>query len=96
MANRTTLDDVLVQGALVFSRPSFESFAVLRVGWTFAGMQAMALTALRALGWSAPQHCSTYYRFLSRAVWQPDALRTCLVRLLLPLAPENPSSDLLA
>ena len=50
----------------------------------------MTSTALRALGSSADKHFSTYYSFLSRAVWQPDALGTCLVHLLLPYAPDGP------
>lgn len=87
MAKQITLDDILVQCAPAFSQPSLENFVVLVLGWVLAGMRAMTSTALRALGTSAPKHFSTYYRFFSRAVWQPDALGTCLLCALLPFAP---------
>jgi len=90
MAKASMFDGFLVQCAPVFNQPSFENFSVLLTGWVLAGMRAMTSGALRALGAKAEKHFSTYYRFFSRAVWEPDALGTCLLQLLLPFTPPGP------
>lgn len=90
MAKQGIFDELLVHCASVFNQPSFGNFGVLVVGWVLAGMRAMTSTALRALGSNADKHFSTYYRFFSRAVWQPDALGTALLQLLLPYTPAGP------
>jgi len=89
MAKEGIFDEFLVHCTSAFSQPSFENFCVLVTGWVLAGMRAMTSTALRALGAEMDKHFTTYYRFFSRAVWQPDALGTALVHLLLPYTPEG-------
>lgn len=90
MAKQSIFDNLLLHCAPAFNQPSFENFSVLVAGWVLAGMRAMTSTALRALSTNAPKHFSTYYRFFSRAVWKPDAVGSCLVRLLLPFTPPGP------
>lgn len=90
MAKEGIFDEFLVHCTSPFSQPSFENFGVLVTGWVLAGMRAMTSTALRALGACADKHFSTYYRFFSRAAWQPDALGTALLQLLLPHTPAGP------
>jgi len=90
MAKQITLDGILVHCAPVFNQPTFENFVALLMGWILAGTHAMTSMALRALGSGAPKHFSAYYRFFSRAVWQADALGTCLLGLLLPFALPGP------
>ena len=90
MAKTGIFDALLVHCAGAFNQPSFENFCVLVSGWVLAGMRAMTSTALHALGKEAAKHFSTYYRFFSRAVWQPDAVGNAVVALLLPFTPEGP------
>lgn len=87
MAKASIFDELLVHCAPAFNQPSFENFVVLVIGWSLAGMRAMTSGALRALGAKADKHFSTYYRFFGRAVWRPDMLGACLLRLLLPYTP---------
>lgn len=84
-----SLHTMLVPFSMVFSQPSYENFVLLLVGWIAAGPHAMTSTALAACG-SFPKHFATYYRFFSRAVWEPDKVGDVLVQLLLPFAPEGP------
>ena len=90
MAKAGIFDELLVHCAPAFNQPRFENFCVLVAGWVLAGMRAMTSTALRALGSNTDKHFSTYYRFFSRAVWQPDAVGNCLLALLMPFAPPGP------
>ena len=90
MAKQGIFDELLVHCTPAFNQPSFENFCVLVAGWVLAGMRAMTSRTLRALGSKADKHFSTYYRFFSRAVWQPDALGTCLLHLLLPCTSPGP------
>ncbi len=89
MAKADLFDELLVHCAPAFNQPSFENFCVLVAGWVLAGMRAMTSTALRALGPDMNKHFSAYYRFFSRAVWQPDAEGNGLLALLLPFAPSG-------
>lgn len=80
---------MLVPLAVVFSQPSFQNFALLMEGWILAGSRAMTSTALESCG-PFPKHFATYYRFFSRAVWNPDRLGDALLHLVLPFAPKGP------
>ena len=80
---------MLVPFAMVFSQPSFQNFVLLMEGWILAGARAMTSTALESCG-HFPKHFATYYRFFSRAVWNPDRLGDALLRLVLPFAPAGP------
>jgi len=80
---------MLVALTVVFSQPSFQNFVVLMEGWILAGARAMTSTALESCG-PFPKHFGTYYRFFSRAVWNPDRLGDALLQVVLPFAPEGP------
>jgi len=80
---------MLVPLAMVFSQPSFQNFVLLMEGWILAGARAMTSTALESYG-HFPKHFATYYRFFSRAVWNPDRLGDALLRVVLPFAPAGP------
>jgi SRSO17 transposase len=80
---------ILVPLAAVFSQPSFQNFVLLMKGWILAGVRAMTSTALEAYG-QFPKHFATYYRFFSRAAWNPDRLGDALLHMVLPFAPEGP------
>ncbi len=90
MAKTGLFDELLVHCARAFNQPSFENCCVLVVAWVLAGTRAMTLRVLRALGPDMDKHFSAYYRFFSRAVWQPDAVGNGLLALLLPFAPSGP------
>lgn len=80
---------MLVPFAEVFSQPSFANFLVLLEGWLRAGGRAMTSTALTALE-TYPKHFVTYYRFFSQGAWEPDALGTALIKLVLPFTASGP------
>ena len=81
-----TLLALLTPFAGVFSRPGFENFQALVIGWVLCpgrhtiSRVIQASAALR----KRSKHHSAFYRFFSRAGWSVDALGKILLDLLLP------------
>jgi DDE superfamily endonuclease/Archaeal putative transposase ISC1217 len=78
---------LLTPFAGVFSRPGFENFQALVVGWILCpGRHTISRVIQASAGMTQPKHHTAYYRFFSRAVWSVDALGKVLFDLLLPFA----------
>lgn len=69
----------------VFTRPSFESFAVLVSGWVHALGGHRLTDALRAAGAAAGKHYTSYYRFLSHGRWSLDELGLALFGVIVQM-----------
>ena len=71
-----------------FTKPSFQNFVAVSIGWVFARDRHTVSGALRAgTSLGATKHFSVFYRFSSRANWVPDALGKILLHRLLPFIP---------
>lgn len=83
----STFDALLFTFSSAFTGPSFANFVTLVAGWIRCTGRHTITGAIRyGMGASRGKHFSTLYRFLSRAVWDPDDLGHGLLRRLLPLA----------
>jgi hypothetical protein len=83
----STFDALLFTFSTVFTEPSFANFVTLVTGWIRCTGRHTITGAIRyGMGAAHGKHFSTLYRFLSRAVWDPDELGQGLLRRLLPLA----------
>ena len=70
---------------LSLTRPGFERFLVLFVGWVrTAGMHAVTET-LVVTGVAGRRHHEAYHRFFSRGTWSPDSLGRWLFEHILVL-----------
>ena len=81
---------LLVNFSPIFNEPSFRSFITLVTGWVVCGGRRTISRVIQhgsILG-EAKQHAA-FYRFFSRATWNPDELGRCIFRLVLPLLPED-------
>lgn len=83
-----TLLALLSPFAGVFSRPGFENFQALVVGWILCPGRHTISRVIQASAtlWERPKHHTAFYRFFSRARWSVDALGHALIQLLLPFA----------
>jgi SRSO17 transposase len=83
-----TLLALLSPFAGVFSRPGFENFQALVVGWILCPGRHTISRVIQASAtlWQQPKHHTAFYRFFSRARWSVDALGHALIQLLLPFA----------
>ncbi len=83
-----TLLALLAPFAGVFSRPGFENFQALVVGWILCpGRHTISRVIQAAAGMrQRRKHHTAFYRFFSRAGWSVDALGQILLDLLLPFA----------
>lgn len=81
-----TLVALLTPFAGVFSRPGFENFQALVVGWILCpGRHTISRVIQASAGMTrGPKHHTAFYRFFSRAGWSVDALGRILLDLLLP------------
>ncbi len=89
-SHSSALGGLFLECRPAFTAPSFENFVVLVTGWLLCQGRHTISRVLQAAGPAARRkHHATFYRFLSRARWAPDALGQALFRLLLPLLPEE-------
>lgn len=81
-----TLLVLLTPFAGSFSRPSFENFQILVVGWILCpGRHTISRVIQAAAGMTrSPKHHTAFYRFFSRSAWSADALGMILLDRLLP------------
>ncbi|MBW8017910.1 MAG: transposase [Planctomycetes bacterium] len=81
-----TLLALLTPFAGSFSRPSFENFQTLVVGWILCpGRHTITRVIEAAAGMTRrPKHHTAFYRFFSRSAWSADALGMILLDRLLP------------
>jgi len=68
----------------VFTAPSFENFVTLATGWILCAGRHRISAVIRASA-AGGKHFSVFYRFLSRAEWEPDELGRALFEVLVEL-----------
>lgn len=83
-----TILALLTPFARVFSRPGFENFQALVVGWILCpGRHTISRVIQASAAWrQRSKHHTAFYRFFSRAGWSVDSLGQILLHLLLPFA----------
>ena len=86
----STLLTILESFRGCFTRPSFANFVALVTGWILCQGRHSISRIVQATG-LCPKVCdhSVFYRFFSRARWNPDSLGQVLFQLLLPLLSER-------
>lgn len=77
----STLYPLFLNFAAVFTAPSFENFVSLATGWMLCTGRHRISGVIRA-GAAGGKHFSVFYRFLSRAQWDPDELGKALFEVL--------------
>ncbi len=83
-----TICDLLKNFRACFTQPGFESFKALIPGWILCQGRHSISRVIQAAGVvGAGKHHSSLYRFLSKGLWNPDAVGKVLFRLLLPFMP---------
>lgn len=72
----------------LFTAPSFQNFLTLATGWLLCiGRHSISRVLQFSGAATGDKHFSAYYRFFSRAVWEPDELGRTLVPLILRWIP---------
>jgi len=85
-----SLQGILSSFANCFTRPSFENFVTLMVGWLLCSGRHTISRVIQAAGRLATgKHHSSYYRFLSRGRWHADHLGRVAFNLLLHFMPKE-------
>jgi hypothetical protein len=79
---------LLTPFAGIFSRPAFENFQALVIGWILCpGRHTISRVIQASAGMMRrDKHHTAFYRFFSRSGWSVDALGMILLDLLLPFA----------
>jgi hypothetical protein len=82
---------LLVNFSPMFTDPSFRNFAALTCGWVLCTGKRTISRVIQVSGFGdeARRHHSIFYRFFSRAIWDPDKLGACVFQLILELLPDN-------
>ena len=84
----STFQAVFCSFASAFSTPSYANFVTLTTGWMLCQGRHTISRVIQTLGSRRRgKHHSAFYRFFSRAVWEPDAVGRILFDLMLPLIP---------
>jgi hypothetical protein len=83
------LQELLLNFAPVFTRPSFANFTVLTVGWILCVGRHSLSRVIQFAGQVDARHHSAFYRFLARAVWTTDRMSLVLIDLVVLLIPEG-------
>jgi hypothetical protein len=74
----------------MFTAPSFQNFMTLVQGWVLSTGRRTISRVIQFGGMvDAPRHHSVFYRFFSRAVWNPDELGLSVFRIVLELLPQH-------
>lgn len=84
----STVWPILLSFSSCFTAPTFENFVVLATGWILCQGRHTVSRVIQAAGEAGRQKShSAFYRFLSRASWDPNDLGRVLFRLFLPFLP---------
>ena len=78
----STFHDLLLEFSALMSRPSFQTFLVLAVGWLFAHKRTVT-GIIQAAGAVDTKHHSAFHRFFACARWSLDEMGLTLLRLLM-------------
>ncbi len=80
----STIHVILLSFSGCFTKPSFDSFVALVVGWiTCQGRHSISRVIQAAGELARGKHYTCFYRFLSRGCWAADALGQVVFQLLL-------------
>jgi hypothetical protein len=81
---------LLVNFSPIFTEPSFRNLLALACGWVLCGGRRTISRVIQLGGFGEQRrHHSIFYRFFSRAVWNPDELGKRVFQLVLKLLPEE-------
>lgn len=84
----STLGDLLLRFAPMFSAPSFANFVAIVTGWMVCtGRHTLTRIITRGGGRARKKHPSSLYRFLARACWSVDEVAQVVFQLALPWIP---------
>lgn len=91
MIEASSFQCLLVNFSSIFTAPTFKNFVTLYCGWLLCSGRRTISRVIQVAGLNseAPRHHSVFYRFFSRAVWDPGKLGEVTLRLILKLHPEN-------
>lgn len=85
-----SLQSILVSFSCCFTKPSFDNFITLVIGWIVCpGRHSISRVLQAADRLASSKHFSSYYRFLSRGRWEADRLGLVVLKLLLPCTPRE-------
>ena len=87
----SSFQGLLVNFSSIFTEPSFRNFMALACGWALGtGRRTISrVIQVAGLGQEESRHHSIFYRFFSRARWEPDKLGKVILSLVLKLLPEG-------
>lgn len=87
----SSFQGLLVKFSSIFTGPSFRNFFALTCGWALGtGRRTISrVIQVAGLGQEESPHHSIFYRFFSRARWEPDKLGKVILSLVLELLPEG-------
>lgn len=72
-----------------FTAPTFATFQHIVAGWVLCVGRHTVTGVLRASGAVGVKHHSSFHWFFRAAVWDPDRIGLCLLKLVLTVAPKN-------
>jgi hypothetical protein len=72
-----------------FTAPSFATFQHIVAGWILCIGRHTVTGVLRASGAVGEKHHTSFHRFFRSAMWAPDALGLCLVKLVMKVVPAD-------
>lgn len=78
-----------------FTRPTFERFVLVAMGWLLTSGRHAVTSALVVLGIAPDVHHATFHRLLSLAKWSPDRLGLILLELIVAVLNDNAPISLL-
>ena len=84
----STFHDLLLEFSALMSRPSFQTFLVLAVGWLFAHKRTVT-GIIQAAGAVDTKHHSAFHRFFACARWSLDEMGLTLLKLAPALIDPN-------
>lgn len=72
-----------------FTAPTFNTFRHVVAGWILCVGRHTVTGVLRASGAVGVKHHTSFHRFFRSAVWNPDHVGLCLLKLVLALVPKD-------
>jgi SRSO17 transposase len=87
----SSFQSLLVNFSSIFTAPSFRNFLALACGWALGTGRRTISRVIQTAGLSQEEsrHHSIFYRFFSRARWEPDKLGKVILSLVLEMLPEG-------
>lgn len=78
------MDTILKQFSSCFTKPSFLNFCLLAQAWLLCTGRRSIARVIQSIGIiNETKHHSIFYRFFSRAVWDPDEIGLIILKLAL-------------